>query len=61
MSRVREHPFAVALPEGLPIAGVVLADQIKNPDSMARRAEIAAVVPPAVVAETLAKLATLLT
>jgi hypothetical protein len=39
----------------------VIADQIKILDWRTRRAEIAAVVPPAVVSEALAKPATLLT
>lgn len=60
-SRVKGYPFEVVLPDGLPVAGVALADQIKNLDWKARRAEIAGVAPPAVVAEALGKLATLLT
>ena len=60
-SRVKGYPFEVVLPDGLPVAGVALADQIKNLDWKARRAEIAGVPPLAVVAEALGKLATLLT
>lgn len=59
-SRVKGYPFEVALPDGLPIAGVVLADQVRNLDWKARRFEVVAGAPPDVVAETLAKLATLL-
>jgi mRNA interferase MazF len=58
--RVKGYPFEVEIPAGLPVAGVVLADQVKCLDWKARRAEIAVTAPPEVVAETLAKLATLL-
>jgi len=50
------YPFEVALPEGLPIEGVVLADHLRSADWDARRAEIAGRVPPAVVDDVLAKL-----
>jgi mRNA interferase MazF len=59
-SRVKGYPFEVALPDGLPIAGVVLADQVRNLDWKARRFEVVAVAPPEVVAEAVGKLATLL-
>ena len=58
--RFKGYPFEVALPDGLPIAGVVLADQVRNFDWNARRAEVVAAVPPDVVSEALGKLATLL-
>jgi mRNA interferase MazF len=38
-SRVKNYPFEVALPPGLKISGVVLADQIKSLDWKARQAE----------------------
>ncbi|TFG50157.1 MAG: mRNA-degrading endonuclease [Gemmatimonadales bacterium] len=50
------YPFEVALPEGLPIEGVVLADHLRSADWNARRAEIAGRVPKAVVDDVLAKL-----
>lgn len=59
--RVKGYPFEVEIPSGLPIEGVVLADQVKCLDWRARRADVAAAAPPEVVAETLGKLATLLT
>jgi mRNA interferase MazF len=58
---VKGYPFEVEIPTGLPIEGVVLADQVKCLDWRARRADVAAAAPPEVVAETLGKLATLLT
>jgi len=59
--RVKGYPFEVEIPAGLPIEGVVLADQVKCLDWRARRADVVAAAPPEVVAETLGKLATLLT
>lgn len=40
-SRVKGYPFEVPLPEGLPVGGVILADQIKSLDWKARNAEFA--------------------
>ena len=40
-SKVKGYPFEVSLPSGLPVSGVILADQIKNLDWKARRAEFA--------------------
>lgn len=41
-SRVKGYPFEVALPAGLPVSGVILADQIKSLDWKERRAQFAA-------------------
>ena len=38
-NRSKGYPFEVILPRGLPIGGVVLADQVKNVDWQARNAE----------------------
>ncbi len=38
-SQVKGYPFEVALPEGLSISGVILADQVKSLDWRAREAE----------------------
>jgi mRNA interferase MazF len=59
-SQVKDYPFEVALPPGLPVAGVVLADQIKNLDWRARRAARAGRIPSGSVTEVLEKLGTLL-
>jgi mRNA interferase MazF len=59
-SRVKGYPFEVALPEGLPVAGVVLADQVKSLDWRARRAELAARLPEESLAEVVGKLMALL-
>ncbi len=50
------YPFEVALPSGLPVNGVVLADHLRSADWRARDAEIAGRVPQAVVEDVLAKL-----
>jgi len=59
-SRAKGYPFEVALPSGLDVSGVILADQIKSLDWSARTAEIACRVPKSVTDEVLGKLATLL-
>jgi mRNA interferase MazF len=40
-SRVKGYPFEVALPAGLPVSGVILADQIKSLDWKERKAQFA--------------------
>jgi mRNA interferase MazF len=59
-SQVKGYPFEVAVPPGLAVSGVVLADQVKSLDWHARKAEFEAALPEEVVSEVLAKLATLL-
>ena len=39
-SQVKGYPFEVPIPEGLPVSGVVLADQIRNLDWRERQAEL---------------------
>jgi mRNA interferase MazF len=59
-SQVKGYPFEVAIPEGLPVRGVVLADQVKSLDWRAREAEFVARLPVKVGAEVVGKLAVLL-
>jgi mRNA interferase MazF len=59
-SRVKGYPFEVLLPEGLPISGVVLADQVKSLDWEVRRVEKVALAPEEVVLEVLGKLRALM-
>lgn len=59
-SRIKGYPFEVALPEGLDIEGVVLADQVKSLDWRARRTERAGRLPEATTDEILGKLTALL-
>ena len=60
MSQVKGYPFEVALPQGLPVAGVVLADQVKSLDWRTRKAEFAGRLPSDVSDEVLGKLGALL-
>ena len=59
-SQIKGYPFEVRIPGELAITGVILADQVKNLDWRARRAEFAGTLPAATVAEVLQKLNTLL-
>jgi mRNA interferase MazF len=59
-SRVKGYPFEVPLPAGLPVAGVVGADQVKNLDWRARKAARIGAVPSEVVAQVIQRLQTLL-
>ena len=59
-NQAKGYPFEVALPQGLSISGVVLADHVKSADWAARRAQFAAKAPPKVVAEVTARLRPLL-
>ena len=60
-SRVRGYPFEVALPQGLDVGGVVLADQLRSVGWRARRARFAGRAPAAVLREVLARLEPLVT
>ena len=44
-THVKGYPFEVAVPAGLPVQGVVLADQVKSLDWRVRRAERAGRLP----------------
>ena len=59
-SQVKGYPFEVRIPGGLPVRGVILADQVKSLDWKARRAECMCTLPPGITAEVLAKLSVLL-
>lgn len=59
-SRVKGYPFEVALPEGGPVQGVVLADQLRSLDWRSREAELIANAPIAVVERVLRLVAALL-
>lgn len=54
------YPFEVHIPEGEPVHGFVLADQVKSLDWRARGIRAAGKAPEAVVTETLEKLSVLL-
>ena len=59
-SQRKGYPFEVALPTGMRIQGVVLADQIKSLDWRIRRAERVDGVPNGVLDEAVAKIRVLL-
>ncbi|MCX6560777.1 MAG: endoribonuclease MazF [Candidatus Aminicenantes bacterium] len=59
-SRIKGYPWEVVIPEGLPVTGVALSDQVKSLDWRIRRAERIAPLPASVTAEILGKLGTLL-
>ena len=59
-SQVKGYPFEVALPAGLPVSGVILADQGKSLDWRSRRATLIASLPDDVLEDILLKLGALL-
>jgi mRNA interferase MazF len=59
-NQAKGYPFEVPLPEGLPVTGVVGADQVKSLDWRARKASLIGAVPEEVVAEAVRRLQTLL-
>ena len=59
-NQIKDYPFEVLIPDGLPVSGVILADQIKSLDWRVRDAEWVCTLPPRVVVEVLQKLGTLL-
>jgi mRNA interferase MazF len=59
-SQVKGYPFEVLLPEGMPISGAILSDQVKSLDWRARNAELICCLPDETISEVLQKLNTLL-
>ena len=59
-NQVKGYPFEVALPDGLPVTGVVLSDQVKSLDWQARDCARVCEIPDAVVRQVLRRLNTLL-
>ena len=59
-SQVKGYPFEVFVPIGLPVSGVVLADQVKSLDWQAREVEFICALPSATVSEILEKIGVLL-
>ncbi|HEY3855727.1 MAG TPA: type II toxin-antitoxin system PemK/MazF family toxin [Verrucomicrobiae bacterium] len=55
------YPFEVLIPVGLPVSGVILADQVRSLDWRMRQALFIAKAPEGVLAETLSKLGALTT
>jgi mRNA interferase MazF len=59
-SQVKHYAFEVAIPAGLPVEGVVLADQIKNLDWRARRADYICTLPLEITGDVVSKIIPLL-
>ena len=59
-SHSKGYSFEVSLPAGLPISGVILADQVKSADWRARQVAFICALPPAILLDVLAKLSALL-
>lgn len=57
--QVKGYPFEVTLPEGLPVSGAVLADQLKSLDWRARDARFICALPEATVKAVLERAAAL--
>jgi mRNA interferase MazF len=58
-SQVKGYPFEVKLPAGLPVTGVILADQVKSLDWQVREAALIKKLPAQVVNKTTGLLLTL--
>ena len=59
-TQVKGYPFEVLLPQGLPVSGAALSDQVKSIDWRARRASFICALPESVLLEIVAKLFPLL-
>ena len=58
--KVKGYPFEVPLPDGVPVQGVVLADQLRSLDWRSRQADIIGTAPMAVLERVLQLVGTLL-
>jgi mRNA interferase MazF len=58
-SQRKGYPFEVLLPDGLPISGIVLADQVRSLDWKSRGAKFIAALDKSVIDEILSKLSAL--
>ncbi|MBL0176073.1 MAG: endoribonuclease MazF [Ignavibacteria bacterium] len=59
-SQVKGYPFEVRIPDGLPVNGVILSDQVKSMDWRARNASFVCALAPETILEVLQKIDTLL-
>jgi mRNA interferase MazF len=59
-SHIKGYPFEVVLPDGLPVSGAVLSDQVKSLDWRVRNKELICTLPDEVVSEIMQKLSALL-
>jgi mRNA interferase MazF len=59
-SQVKGYPFEVAIPQGLSVSGVILADQVKSLDWRVREAEKITALPDLITRDVLSRVNTLL-
>ena len=59
-SRIKGYPFEVIIPDGFPVAGAILSDQIKNLDWQARNVEYICTLPGDVMTGVLQKLSAII-
>jgi mRNA interferase MazF len=59
-SQIKGYPFEVGIPDGLPVSGVVLADQIKSLDWRTKKADYICTLPPEITEDVIAKIMPLL-
>jgi mRNA interferase MazF len=59
-SQIKGYPFESVIPEGLPVKGVVLSDQVRCLDWQKRHATRIAQIPEILILDVTAKLATLI-
>jgi mRNA interferase MazF len=59
-SQIKGYPFEVIIPNGLPVNGAILADQVKSLDWQAREAEFICALPSAMVSDILQRVGVLL-
>ena len=59
-NQIKGSPYEVLIPEGLPVAGAILSDQVKSLDWRARNAELICILPDETISEVLQKLGTLI-
>lgn len=59
-TQVKGYPFEVEIPDGMPVAGVILADQVKCLDWRVRQAKALCTLPAEIVGEVIGKLSALL-
>jgi mRNA interferase MazF len=59
-NQIKGYPFEVTIPEGLPLKGAILADQVKNLDWRVRNTEFICTLPNEIISEALVRLGTLI-
>ena len=59
-NQVKGYPFEVLLPDGLPLSGVALSDQVKSADWRERRAKFICFLPAVTLADITVKISALL-